>query len=184
MSLKLADSLLQEERIEQALRLYLEHLEIYPDDPGRFSVMQAVAEIYETRQWYNKAQKMYARLAEELGNSDAGLAYRFEQGRLLEKMGMYSPALDIYREITELSPFSETAAKAHNRIKLASLMQRKNSIDQTNENQTGNDHNSLDAKGNSDDGYLFVPVENDSKTIVPYGIKPASKAGDTVKPEL
>ncbi len=116
--LELADSLLREEKSAQAFTIYRDFLELYPESVLRVRALGKIAEIYETRQSFDKAAEVHRRLFEIIGLSESGLHHRLEQARLLSRMGYDERARAVLEEIIFLSPQSEAAAEARNRLLL------------------------------------------------------------------
>ena len=121
LSLKLGNSLYKENKLSHALLIFHDFIELYPGSSRRSQVLEKIAVIYEERQEYVLAKRMYMQLFEELGLSTKGLNYYLEVARLSEMMGDIKKAHEIYQMIIKNLPGSEIAIKAKKRIQLNKL---------------------------------------------------------------
>jgi TolA-binding protein len=124
LAINLAHSLAREKRYAEALQAYSEFLRIFPASLRRREARESMARIYEKRQRYDLAIRQYDTLYRELGITQQGLAYRLEAARLQEMSGDEAAAAAIYREINQLDPGSEAAAKARSRMEALNLIQK------------------------------------------------------------
>ena len=124
LSLKLGNSLYEENKLEDALMIFQDFIELYPDSSRRSQALEKIAIIYEERQEYVSARRVYLQLFEELGLSTRGLGYYFEAGRLSEIMGNVKEAYQVYETIIQALPGSDLAQKVKRRIRLDQLFSR------------------------------------------------------------
>lgn len=124
LALDLAHSLAKEKRYAEALQAYREFLRTFPSHARGREARESIARIYEKRQRYDLALQQYDALYRELGISQLGLAYRLEAARLYELAGDDAAAAAIYRELNQLDPGSEAAAKARLRLEALNLLQK------------------------------------------------------------
>ena len=121
LSLGLGTSLYKENKLDHALLIFQNFIELYPDSGRRSQVLEKMAVIYEKRQEYVLAQRIYTQLFGELGFSTKGLGYYLEGARLSEMMGDTNEAHRIYEMIIETLPGSDIALKARKRVRLNKL---------------------------------------------------------------
>ena len=121
LSLKLGNSLYEENELDHALLVFQDFIELYPDSSRSSQVLEKIAVIYEERQEYVLAQRIYKKLFEKLGLSTKGLSYYLEVARLSETMGDNNKANRIYKMLIEMLPGSDIALKARKRIQLNKL---------------------------------------------------------------
>ena len=121
LSLKLGNSLYEENKLEEALMIFQDLIELYPDSGRRIQALEKIAIIYEERQEYVSARRTYLQLFEELGLSTRGLGYYFEAGRLSEIMGNIKEAYKVYEMVLQALPGSELTQKVKRRIRLNQL---------------------------------------------------------------
>lgn len=124
LALNLAHSLAKEKRYGEALQAYQEFLRTFPLHARAREARENVARIYEKRQRYELAIRQYDALYRELGTSQLGLLYRLEAARLYELTGDDNAAAAIYRELNQLDPGSDAAAKARSRLEALNLLQK------------------------------------------------------------
>ncbi len=122
LRLQLANSLFNENRNDEALNLYLDFVELYPESPLRITALANSAVIYERKQRFMLAVAQYQKLQNALGNSARGLAYYFEQGRLYEKVGLDDKARVVYERIIAANANGPLARKARGRLALLNLL--------------------------------------------------------------
>ena len=114
----ISDSLYKEGSYAQALHYLNDFIDLYPNSPQRSVVMEKIARIYEARQEFLRAAKMYHKLYEDLSDTIQGLSYYLEEGRLLELTGQYNKAESIYKAIIEAHPNSDIALLAQRKINI------------------------------------------------------------------
>jgi len=123
-TINLANSLAKEKRYREALETYQEFVRVFPLSPRVREARENMARIYERRQRYDRAIVQYEALYRELGISQVGLLYHLEAARLHEIAGNEEAAVNIYKEINQIDPGSEAAAKARTRMDALNLMQK------------------------------------------------------------
>lgn len=133
ITLNLAHSLAREKRVREALETYQEFVRLYPMSPRLREARESMARIYEKRQRYEKAIQQYAALYRELGISQPGLNYHLEEARLHEIIGNETMAVNIYKEINQIDPGSEAAARARTRMEALNLLQKTGDYGKTKE---------------------------------------------------
>ena len=85
---------------------------------------ESMARIYERRQRYDLAIRQYEALYREQGVGAMGLLYHLEAARLHELSGDEAAAVNSYKELNQIDPGSEAAAKARTRMEALNLMQK------------------------------------------------------------
>ena len=136
LSLKLGNSLYEENRLDESLYIFRDFIDLYPDSDRRIQVLQKIAEIFEEKQEFIAAQKIYHQLFQELGFSSQGLLYHFQEARLLEIMGNSQEAKQIYNIIIKALPDSDLALRTKRRLQLNQLFDstKANMMDSTSNN--------------------------------------------------
>lgn len=124
LALNLAHSLAREKRYREALQAYQEYLRVFPMNQRKREARESIARIYEKRQRYDLAIGQYEALYRELGISPLGMAYHLEAARLHELAGDETAAVNIYRELNQIDPGSEAAARARLRMEALNLLQK------------------------------------------------------------
>jgi len=124
LQLELANSLAREKRYGEALQAYEEFTRTFNQSPRVREARENMARIYEKRQRYDRAIDQYEWLYRALGVSQPGLAYHLEAARLSEISGHEERAVAIYKELNQIDPGSEAAAKARSRMEALNLMQK------------------------------------------------------------
>jgi TolA-binding protein len=124
LALNLAHSLAREKKFREALQAYQEFVKVFAMSPRLSEARESMARIYERRQRYDLAIGQYDALYRELGVSALGLGYRLEAARLRELAGDENAAVAIYKELNQIDPGSEAAAKARARMEALHLMQK------------------------------------------------------------
>lgn len=110
-------SLMQEERFGEALENFQDFIELYPQSPLVNQAYEKIAEIHIENRNYQKALKIYKKLAERSGPNHVGLRYLLLSGRLMQKLGYMEEALKIYQQIIFLYPNSPNAHEAEQELK-------------------------------------------------------------------
>lgn len=124
LTLNLAHSLAKEKRYREALEGYQEFVRLFPHSARLREARENMARIYERRQRYDKAIDQYEALYRELGVSPLGLAYHLEAARLHEIAGDETAAVNIYKELNQIDPGSDAAARARTRMEALHLLQK------------------------------------------------------------
>lgn len=115
----LALSLQKEDRIGEAISQYTMYLDLYPDGRRVFEIRSILAKLYERKQHFAKAARIWLTMYQDAGIAAHSLEYYFEYARLQEITGNMQEAEKVYREINQLSPDSDSAVKA--RLKLQAM---------------------------------------------------------------
>ena len=123
LTLQLGTSLYDESRVDESLLIFQDFIDLYPNSGRRSQALEKIAVIYEEKQQFISAQKVYHQLFRELGFSSKGLKYYLEEARLLEIMGDIEGAQRIYATIERVSPDSDLLLKAKRRAQLNRLFE-------------------------------------------------------------
>ncbi len=118
LSLRLGNSLYDENRVDQSLLIFQDFIDLYPRSDRRSQVLAKIAIIYQEKQQFVAAKEIYHQLFQELGFSSKGLKYYLEEAKLLEIMGDIVGAQKIYTVIRQALPNSALASKAKRRSDL------------------------------------------------------------------
>ncbi len=121
--LLLPDSLRRDGRNTQAISLYRDFIDLYPNSRYLARVQKTMAEIYEEEQYYREALEVYRMLFRQAGITSKGLEFYYNQGRILNLMGEVEAADRIFRDIIETAPDSPYAKKSEIRLRLARLFE-------------------------------------------------------------
>jgi len=124
LAINLANSLAKEKRYAEATAAYKEFLRVFPQNLRRREARENLARIYEKRQRYDLAIRQYEAQYREMGISPLALLYHLESARLYEVTGDEQSAVAIYKEINQIDPASDAAAKARLRIEAINLLQK------------------------------------------------------------
>ena len=123
LTLRLGKSLYDESRVDESLLIFQDFIDLYPDSDRRSQVLEQIAVIYEEKQQFILAKKVYHQLFQELGFSSKGLKYYSEEARLLEIMGDIEGAQRIYATIERVSPGSDLLLRTKRRAQLNHLFE-------------------------------------------------------------
>ena len=118
LSLRLGNSLYNENRVDQSLLIFQDFIDLYPQSDRRSQVLAKIAIIYQEKQQFVAAKRIYHQLFQELGFSSKGLKYYLEEAKLLEIMGNIDEAQKIYAVMRQALPNSALASKAKRRSDL------------------------------------------------------------------
>jgi len=118
----LAESLEKDGKLAEALLIYNDFLELYPQSDFRWKALEAKARIFKISHRYQKAVSVYKKLADMTLFSEKGLEYLFEQASLYEKTGFPVKAEKLYKRIIETNPNSPIAEKSRIRLNVQTLL--------------------------------------------------------------
>ena len=121
--LDLGNSLYKEKRFKDALNIFLDFTDLYPNSTRKSIALEKTGMIYEEEQEYYLAAITYHRLYEKLGDTNKGLDHYFREARLWNIMGETEKAAAIYRSIIKVDPASDIAYKAQKQIDILNLFQ-------------------------------------------------------------
>jgi TolA-binding protein len=109
-------------RLDKALQVLQEYLEIFYNGIHRQAAYSHIAEIYFTKMDYPGAIKHFQALHEEFGNSEGGIEAYFRIGICYKKMGYEIKAGEIFKEIIEDHPDSSFAYQSQLQMELLSIL--------------------------------------------------------------
>ena len=118
--LDFARSLMNENKLQEASVYFSDFIDLYPDSSRTYQAYEALAEIAEKQQNYQRAIRYYTILHQSLGQP--GLKYLMKKALLLEKTAEDYEARKVYEEIAQRAVGTELHAQANTRLNLLKLL--------------------------------------------------------------